>query len=297
MQLTPASPAPFPPRLALATAVLAVSTGALFVRLAHAPPLAIAFYRCALSTLILGCIGWSACRAEWPKLTRRELWIALGTGLALAVHFAVWISSLAYTSVASSLVIVNTTPLWVALLSPFLSHDRVRAGTWVGLSVSLVGCVVIGYADMQFSGAALWGDFLALIGAWMASLYMLAGRRLRRTLTLFPYVTLCYGTAAMFLLAFALLGGVQLAGFEPSTYAWLLALAIVPQVIGHSSYNYSLRYVSAALTSVVSLGESVGAALLAWLFLDEIPGDLQLAGGAIVIVGVLLALRSERSAT
>lgn len=299
----PASPAaPLSPRIALVLAVSAVSTGALFVRLADAPALTVAFFRCLFATAILGAIGARACRVEWPKLSRRELWIALGTGLALAVHFASWISSLSYTSVASSLVIVNTTPLWVALLSPFLSHDRVRRGTWLGMAVSVLGCIVIGAADarssgggFELTGSALWGDFLALIGAWMASLYMLAGRRLRAVLTLFPYVTLCYGTAACFLLLFALFSGAPLAGHAPATYAWLVALAVVPQVIGHTSYNYSLRYVSAALTSVVTLGESVGAALLAWIFLDETPGTLQLAGGVVVIAGVLLALRAERT--
>lgn len=300
--MTAAHAAPFPPRLALTLAVLAVSTGALFVRMADAPPLVVAFYRCALSTAILGLIGWRACRAELPLLARSDRWLALGTGFALALHFATWISSLSYTTVASSLVLVNTTPLWVALLSPFLSHDRVRGGTWIGMGVSLVGCVVIGYADLsasgeglEFTGSALWGDLLALMGAWMCALYMLAGRRLRRSLSLFPYVTVCYGGAAAFLLLFALASGAELGGYPAATYGWLVALAIVPQVIGHSSYNYSLRYVSAALTSVVSLGESIGATLLAWLFLNETPTGLALAGGAVVLTGVLVALRAERS--
>jgi drug/metabolite transporter (DMT)-like permease len=300
---SPVLPAPpFPPRLALAAAVIAVSTGAVFVRLAAAPPLAVASFRCLFATAILAALGWRACREEWSRLSRRELYIAVATGFALALHFASWISSLSYTSVASSLVLVNTTPLWVALLSPLIVRERASTGTWLGLSLSLAGCLVIGLADLdasegalEWTGSALWGDLLAVVGAWTAALYMLAGRRLRKSLSLVPYVTLCYGTACGFLLAFALAAGVPLAGHGLESYGWMLALAVVPQLIGHSSYNYALRYVSAASTSIVSLGESVGAVLLAWAVLAEVPSVLQLAGGVAVLAGVVLALRSERA--
>ncbi len=283
-------------------AVLTVSTSAIFIRLADAPPLVVAVYRCVIATAVLGAIGWRECRRELPLLTRRERWIAVGTGLALAVHFAAWISSLSYTTVASSLVLVNTTPLWVALMSPFVAAERVRGATWIGIVVSVLGCVVIGVADMQstgegfvFTGSALWGDLLALLGAWLCGIYMLAGRRLRRSLSLLPYVTVCYGTAALFLLCFALLNGDSLLGYSWETCGWLFMVALVPQLIGHSSYNYALKYVSAALTAVVSLGESVGATLMAWLFLHETPSVLALIGGGVVMCGVLLALRSERA--
>lgn len=295
------SAAPFPPRIALVVAVLAVSTSAVFIRFADAAPLVVAFYRCAIATLVLGAIGWRECRAELPKLSVRERWLAVGTGLALALHFATWISSLSYTTVASSLVLVNTTPLWVAMLAPFVSHDRVRPGTWIGVGVSVVGCVLIGVADLgpdgsfDLSGSALWGDLLALAGAWLCAVYMLAGRRLRRSLTLLPYVTACYGSAAVFLLAFALVSGDALFGLPTATYGWLVVVALVPQVLGHSSYNYALKYESAPLVSVVSLGESVGATLLAWAFLSETPPPLALAGGVVVIAGVLVALRAERT--
>jgi drug/metabolite transporter (DMT)-like permease len=285
------------PALALAVAVVAVSTGAVFVRLADAPPLVVAFYRCALATAVLTAIGWRACREEWPRLSRRERWIVLATGLGLALHFSAWITSLSYTNVASSVVIVNTTPVWVALLTPVLSTDRLRAGTLAGIAAAVAGCAVIGWGDFELSGRALFGDALALAGAWMSALYMLAGRRLRRRLSLLPYVIACYGAAAVCLLVLVLGTGQPLFGHAPETYGWLVALALVPQLIGHSSYNYALRYLSAASTSVATLGESAGAALLAWWLLGEELSATTLAGGAIVLAGLLVAVRSERAAT
>lgn len=288
---------PVSPGLALAVAVLAVSTGSLFVRLAEAAPIVKAFGRCSISTLVLALFGARACAREWPKLSRAELWAALGAGACLAVHFASWITSLSYTSVTSSVVIVNTTPLWVALLAPLLSTDRVRGRTILAIGVSVLGCVVIGADDFRLAGRALYGDALALVGAWSAALYFLAGRRLRRSLTLLPYVIACYGTAAIFLFAVVLAAGEPLRGYSAATYGWLIALALVPQLIGHSSYNYALRYVSVALTSVATLGENIGAPLLAWCFLGEAPGTAKVIGGCIVALGLLLAVRSERPAS
>lgn len=289
--------APFPPRLALGVAVVAVSSGALFVRLADAPPLAIATYRCIFATAVLALFGARACAREWPALSRREVWIALATGLCLAVHFASWISSLAYTSVASSIVVVNTTPLWVALLAPYLSSDRVSRRTLGAISLCVVGCVVIGAGDLRVSGRALIGDGLALVGAWTCALYMLAGRRLRAKLSLLPYVIACYGSAAACLLVFALVSRTQLAGFDARTWGALAGLALVPQVIGHSSYNYALRYVSAATAAVVAIGETVGATLLAWWLLGEVPSVASAIGGVIVLAGVVIALRVDRAST
>lgn len=284
----------FPPQLVLGVAIAAVSTGAVFVRLADAPPLVVAFWRCGLATTVLIALFARECLAEWRRMTRRDAWLLAGTGLALAVHFAAWISSLSFTSVASSIVIVNTTPLWVALLSPLLSTDRVRARTLAAISLAFVGCVVIGAGDFELSRRALVGDGLALLGAWMSALYMLSGRRLRRTLSLAPYITACYGVAALMLFVFTLVAGDSVLGYSASTYGWLACLALVPQLIGHSSYNYALKYVSAALTSVATLGESVGATILAWIFLHEAPTPQTLVGGVIVLAGMYLAVRGER---
>ena len=283
------------PRLVFGVAILAVSTGALFVRLADAPSLAVAFWRCALATAVLAALFLPRCLREWRRLARADAWLLGAAGLALSVHFATWISSLAYTSVASSIVIVNTTPLWVALLAPRLAGERVSRATLAAMALSVAGCVVIGAGDFELSARALLGDALALVGAWMAALYLLAGRRVRRLLTLAPYVTGCYGVAAAFLLLFTLVARVPLTGYGAATWGWLACLALVPQLIGHSSYNWALRYVSTTLTAVATLGESVGAVALAWLFLREVPSLQTLAGGAIVMSGLWLAMRAERA--
>lgn len=291
-----ASKAPsFPPGAALVLAIVAVSTGAVFVRLADAPPLVVAFWRCTLATALLIALFGRQCRAQWSRLSRQHVLLVLATGLALALHFATWISSLSYTSVASSIVLVNTTPLWVALATPFVTSDRVRPLTWLAIVIAVAGCAVIGAGDFELSSRALFGDALALVGAVLSAVYMLAGRRLRKELTLGPYVIACYGAAAVFLFAFTLLSGDRVLDVTRGTFGWLVCLALVPQVIGHSSYNYALGYVSAALTSIATLGESVGATLLAWWFLGEQPPPQTLMGGAAVIAGMLLAMRSERT--
>ncbi len=285
----------FPPSAALVVAIAAVSTGAVFVRLADAPPLVVAFWRCALATAVLVLLFGRGCLAEWRRLTRTDAWLVAGTGFALALHFAAWISSLSYTSVASSIVIVNTTPLWVALATPLVTSDRVRRLTWVAIGVALAGCAVIGAGDFELRGQALLGDGLALFGAWMSALYMLSGRRLRQKLSLGPYVIACYGVAALFLFLFTGVSGDPVLGYGAATYGWLGCLALVPQLIGHSSYNYALKYVSAALTSIATLGESVGATLLAWWFLGEVPPPQAVVGGVAVLAGMLIAMRSERT--
>lgn len=282
------------PRLALALAIAATSTGSLFVRLADAPPLAKAFWRCGLCTLVLALFGWRSLRGDLARLGMRELCIALASGLALALHFATWITSLSYTSVASSVVLVDTTPLWVALLTPLLSRDRLERRLLVAMLFSVIGVAVVGVGDFRFTGTALRGDALALAGAWMAALYLLAGRSLRPKLSLVSYLVLCYGSAALILLVMALARGDQLVGYDGRTWLWLALLAWVPQLLGHSSYNYALGYLSAALVAVASLGEVFGAPLLAWIFLDETPPALTLVGGALVLLGVVLAIQPAK---
>jgi drug/metabolite transporter (DMT)-like permease len=293
--MTPHTAAPFPPRLALGVAIAAVSTSAVFIRLADAPPLVVAFWRCALATALLALFMGRQCWREWRALSRRDLAVLAAAGLALAVHFAAWITSLSYTSVASSIVLVNTTPLWVALAAPLVTTDRVQPLTWVAIGVAVVGCAIIGAGDFELSGDALLGDGLALLGAVLCATFMLVGRRLRQTLSLGPYVVGLYGVAALFLLVFALGSGASLTGYSASTFGWLVCLALIPQVLGHSSYNYALRYVSAALTSIATLGESVGATLLAWWILGDEPSAQTLSGGALVLVGMALAVRAERT--
>jgi len=282
------------PALALAIGVLAVSTGALFVRLAEAPALPVAFWRTALAALLLLPFG-ARPLARWvASATRADRLLVVASGLFLALHFAAWIRSLGLTSVAASVVLVNTTPLWAGLLTPLVARERVSRATAIGIAASVTGAAVIGAADFELSGRALAGDALALLGALAATAYFFAGRRLRPKLDLVPYVLACYGTAALFLLAFVLVSGEPLFAHPPRSYLCFLALALVPQLLGHTSYNYALRWVGAALVAVAQVGECFGSALLAWWILRERPAAAAVLGAGLILAGIAWAALGER---
>jgi len=283
-----------PPRLVLAVGVAAVSAAAVFSRYAQtdAPSLTIAAYRLALATLFLLPVAWLRRRRELSGLKASDWCWALAAGVFLAVHFATWITSLEYTSVASSVVLVSTSPLWVALFAWLFLGEPLTPSLLGGLSLALGGSAIISFAEARsgVSPRPLLGNVLALGGALAVSGYWLIGRRLRRHLSLLPYVTLVYGFAALTLLAAAMLLRQPLTGFKTATYGWFLLLALIPQLLGHSSFNWALAHLPAAYVAIATLGEPVGAALLAFLLLGETPSVLKLAAAALIMAGIFLAL-------
>lgn len=285
------------PRLALATGIAAVSSASIFIRYAQAdaPSLTIAAYRLALATLLLLPVAALNHRRELAGLKPSDWFWAVAAGIFLAVHFGTWVTSLAYTSVASSVVLVSTSPLWVALAAWFFLSEPLTPGLLTGLLLALGGGAAISFAESG-SGLAsnpLLGNLLALCGAMAASGYWLIGRRLRRHLALIPYITLVYGFAAAALLLAALALRQPLTGFKTATYGWFLLLALIPQLLGHSSFNWALGHLPAAYVAVATLGEPVGAAFLAFLLLGETPSVLKLAAGALIMAGIFLALRQR----
>lgn len=272
---------------------VAVSFAAIFIRMAEASPLIIAAYRLTLASLVLWPVTLIRSGRELRGLSRRDLLYLVLAGGFLALHFSLWIASLAYTTVASSVILVTMSPLFVGLLSHLLGVDRVAKGMVGGILLSLVGSVAIGYGDFALGGRALWGDILALGGAVMVTGYLLAGRRLRQELSLLPYISLTYSVAAAVTLLFCLLTGERFTGYSSTTYLMFVLLALVPQVIGHSAFNWALGYLSAPFVSVTILGEPVGATILAWLILHEAPTLLKIAGGAMILSGIYLASRRE----
>ena len=293
MERNGAETSPFDPYLALITGVLAVSTGAIFVRLAEAPAMVIAAYRVGLASLILAPIAWWRARDELLGLEKREYLLAGLAGLFLALHFATWISSLNYTSVANSVVLVNTNPLWVGLLTPLISKDRLTLMTKISIVISVIGGVVIGLGDLATGGQALWGDFLALVGSICAAMYLLLGRNLRRKLSLLAYIFLCYGSAAIILWAFVIVLRLPVVGFSTGTYAALVSMALIPQIIGHSSYNWALKWFSASLIAVSLLGEPIGATILAYMIFGETLTWAKFMGGSLILAAIYLAARGE----
>lgn len=292
-------------------AILAVSTASIFIRFAQAdgtPSLVIAALRLTFATLLLAPIALTRHRAELQALTRRQIILGVISGLFLAVHFATWISSLEYTSVASSVVFVSTGPLWVALLSPMLLNERLTRAAIIGLGLAILGGTVIGLSDAcviqngvqcpelshVLQGRAMWGNFLALAGAWAVTGYLIIGRKLRAGMSLIPYIFLVYGMAAAALIVIMLMAGYSPLGYTPTTYGWIFLLAALPQLIGHSTYNWALRYLPAAFVAVTTLGEPIGSAILAYFILQETPAAATIFGGILILLGIYLASRSSK---
>jgi len=295
---------------ALLTAILAVSTASIFIRFAQAdaPSLVIAALRLTFATLLLAPIALTYHRAELKSLTRREITLGIISGLFLAAHFGTWISSLEYTTVASSVVFVSTGPLWVALLSPMLLNERLMRAAIIGLAIAILGGTMIGLSDActwnnglqcldlghVMQGRAMWGNFLALIGAWTVSGYLIIGRKLRAQISLIPYIFLVYSISAIALIGTMVIAGQSPLGYSPQTYGWIFLLAAFPQLIGHSTYNWALRYLPAAFVAVTTLGEPIGSAILAFFLLQETPTLAVIIGGILILIGIYLASRSNK---
>ncbi len=296
------------PRVALTFAILAVSTASIFIRFAQeqVPSLVIATYRLFLASLCLTPFALGGSRKEIASIKGNRIGLAALSGLLLALHFATWITSLEYTTVASSVVLVTTTPLWVALFSPIFLKEKLTRPVIIGLLIALMGSAVITMSDsciigangiicpsmaQVLSGRAFIGDLLALCGALCAAGYMMIGRKLRPSLSIVPYTFVVYGISALVLIVLTLSTGRSLIGYPPINYVWFLALALIPQLIGHSIYNWSLKYISAAFVSITLLGEPVGSTILAYILLHETPGLVKLAGGVLILGGIYTASR------
>ena len=300
---TPSSRPIVSPILILSFGLLAVSTASILIRFAQqdVPSLVIAAYRMALATIVLAPIAVTRHKTELRRLTRKDLILACTSGLFLALHFATWITSLEYTTVASSVIFVTTTPLWVALFSPLFLKEPLPRLALVGMGIALVGSVIVGLSDScRLSAAGLacpsladflqgktfLGNFLALVGAWTAAGYLMIGRRLRAKMSLVGYIFFVYGIAACILVGIMLAAGQKPIGYPPQAYLFMLLLALVPQLLGHTSYNWALRYLSAAYVAVVTLGEPVGAIILAYFLLQELPPALKIFGAILTLVGI-----------
>jgi drug/metabolite transporter (DMT)-like permease len=296
------------PIAAVLLAVLAASTASLFIRYAQAsaPSLAIAAWRMVVATAVLIPMAFLRYRTDLAHTRRRDLLLISMAGALLALHFATWITSLAHTTVASSVVLVSIAPLFVAALSPLLLHERIERSAALGIGLAFLGVLVIAANDVCSSssgalacptwnelleGEAIKGDLLALAGAAAVAGYMMIGRSVRARMSLLPYITLTYAAAAIVLLVLTAIAHQPLFGFPAPTYGWILLLALIPQLIGHSTYNWALKYLPAALVSISLLGEPVGSTILAMVLLAETPSGLKLAGAALILMGIVLAMR------
>jgi drug/metabolite transporter (DMT)-like permease len=283
--------------IALLMGVISVSMAAIFIRLAQnnaLPSLLIACARLLIAAAILtpAVLRNKNYLTQIRQLGGFERLLIFTSGAFLALHFAAWVTSLEYTTVLISVVLVTTTSIWVALLEVFFLKAKLSQMIITGLAIAMIGGLVIGLSGGDGdsnNGDPILGALLSVVGAITVAVYMIIGRKLRPHLSLAPYIWLVYGIAALILLAIIIITATPITGFKIEGYGWLLALGLIPQLIGHSSFNYALAYLPATYVSVATQLEPVLSAIIAYFVFSEIPGQWQVIGGVIIVAGVIVA--------
>jgi drug/metabolite transporter (DMT)-like permease len=268
--------------------VAVVSFAAILIRLCTVPTAVIAAFRLGFSSLIL--LGFFAGKRRGRVITRRQVGLCAISGVFLSLHFLLWIESLKITTVASSVVLVTTSPIFAAVFAWLLLKEGITRRTLIAIVLCLVGSLAIGRGDIDLGAGMLKGDILALGGAAAFGACFVMGRSLRKSLGYIEYAFMTYTASAVMLLAWMVIRGHGFTGFEPINYLWFALLALGPQVFGHTSLNWALKYIPAPKVAISILGEPVGSALLAWVFFAEVPGYALLVGGALILYGVYLAM-------
>lgn len=281
----------------LVVGVSAVSTSAVLIRAANdvdVPALTIAFYRCALASVVLVPLAWTRHRGELRNLRRGSRRLLIVSGVALGCHFATWVSSLSYTSIAASAVLVQTMPVWVALAGPLIGERTSRRG-WLGIAIALAGTAAIAVASPGGDRYAnpMLGDALAVAGAMFAATYVVIGRHVRQEISFVAYSASVDVVAAACLAAAMLVSGTPFAGFPTEAWVLFAAMTIGPQFLGHTVFNHLLGELKASIVAIALLAEPVGATLLAFLVFHERPGLQVVAGATIVLAGVAITLLAE----
>lgn len=278
--------------LALVVAVFAVSVSGPMIAATPAPALAIAFWRNAIGALVLLPFllrGFSELR-QLP----RDRWLAMvAAGVFLGLHFALWIPSLRFTSIAASTALVATQVVWAAVLAYLAGHRAPRL-EWIGIAVALLGVVMLTGIDVSLSRRALIGDLLALLGAMGSAAYMHVGQRVRPHLSLTTYTAVVYSASAATLLLICSIGSVPLTGFSTDAWALIIGVTAIAQFGGHSLLNLALRSFSATAVSMAILLEMPGATLVGWLWPGQTPALALLPAAALIAGGVVLVLRASR---
>jgi drug/metabolite transporter (DMT)-like permease len=278
--------------VALVVAIVAVSTSAILIRWSSAPSLVKAFYRVFFTTVLVAPVALRGHSDDFRQLSRRDLIGAGGAGLALAIHFSLWFESLAWTSVAASVTLVQSQPVFVACGAALFLDEHVSRRVVAGLGIALCGMVVMSASELiagasNIAPAPLYGNALAVGGAIMAAVYVLTGRALRQRVSLLPYVTVVYVVCTAVLFVFVLVRGLPLIAYPLREWLLFLAMAIGPGIFGHTVINWALAHVESSVVSVSLLGEPVVSTLLALVLLSEVPGILTVVGGGIVLGGIV----------
>ena len=277
----------------LVIGVAAISSAAVIIRAADAPPLVVSAGRMLIASVILLPFASAGIRKALKSLTSTDLVVIAIAGIALAVHFWLWITSLSYTSIASSVILVTSHPILVAVLSFVFWRERLGGKAICGIAAAVVGLLIINI-DFESSGsAAVKGNMMALGAAAAMTVYLLAARHMRERISALAYLAIVYMLATIILVTAVIIAGQTFLGYSAKTYWMLALLGLVPQLIGHSSLNLAVRRLPATVVSAAILGEPVGATFLGWILLHESPGMREVFGGAIILVGILLVVRGS----
>jgi drug/metabolite transporter (DMT)-like permease len=284
----------------LSVGIVAISFAAIFIKFCDdVPAIMIAAYRLTIASLIL--LGIAAAKGfRLSSLKKREVLLCALGGFFLALHFSLWISSLKYTTVASSVVLVTTNPIFVGALSYLLFKERQPFELLAGIVLSFAGSVILALGDSGLQGmsiknpAYLLGDILALLGAVMASSYWLVGSRLREKMDVMTYSTLVYSFSAIFLLIFSVAAGLPFTGYKTSSYLYMALLAVIPQLVGHTIINWALKHLRTSLVAISILGEPIGASILAYFLFYEKIKPAQTVGFILIVLAILIASRKGK---
>lgn len=276
------------PYIPIAIGVIAVALSAIFVKLANADAEVIAFYRMFFSVLIMAPVFFWKYTAELKRLTKRDWTFSVIAGIFLAFHFILWFDSLNYTSVASSTVLVTLQPLFAFAGTYFFFKERFSLKTVFSGLIAIGGSILISWGDFKISGTALYGDMLALIACALVTAYLLFGQDVRKRLSLVTYTFVVYGISTVTLFIYILIKGGSFGPYPANDWLWFILLAIVPNLLGHTLFNWSLKYVSTNVISIAILFEPIGAAILAFYVFNEHLISTQVIGGFIVIAGIML---------
>lgn len=280
---------PINPYIAIAIAVIAVSTSAVLVKLAVGVPAGIvALYRLLIAVLIMAPFVFFKKRKEFKVITKKDWVLASISGVFLALHFILWFESLNFTSVASSVVLVTLQPIFAFIGTYFIFGERFSPGAVISMIIALVGSFIISWGDFQIGGMALFGDMLALLGAIAITVYFLIGQQLRRSLSLTTYTFIVYSMSSVTLIIYNLILNNDFTGYSASNWFIFILLAIIPTFLGHSIFNWALKWLSTSTISMAIVFEPIGASILAYFLLGEIVTASQWLGGAVVIFGLFL---------
>ncbi|MGP4081460.1 DMT family transporter [Pseudalkalibacillus sp. R45] len=282
------------PYIAIGIGVLSVSTSAILVKLSTAPAPVIATYRLLFTTLLMLPFILLYFRDDFKKIHKKDMLFCLFSGIFLAFHFILWFESLNYTSVASSVVLVALQPIFAFVGTYIFFKEKLSLKAFIGGALAIGGSILISWGDFRISGLALFGDLLALLGAAAVTVYYLFGQTVRKRLHLMTYTFLVYGMATGTLFIYDLSLGYTLGPYSTENWVYFLLLAIFPTLLGHTIFNWALKYVSTNVVSMSILGEPIGASILAYFILSESVRIEQISGGAIILFGIYIFLKRKK---